>query len=67
LNEKWQRKPKCLEKPYARAILSTTNPTSPEQGSNGKLVTNGLSYVWSYLIFLQMNSSARKNPDYIEN
>jgi hypothetical protein len=49
VNEKWQGKPKNLEKTCPTAILSTTNPLWPDLGSNparrgGKPTTNRLSY-----------------------
>jgi hypothetical protein len=48
-NENWQGKPKYSEKTCPSATLSTTNPTSPDVGSNlgcrgGKPATNRLSY-----------------------
>jgi hypothetical protein len=48
-NENWQRKPKYSEKTCPSVILSTTNPTCTELGSNlgccsGKQATNRLSY-----------------------
>jgi hypothetical protein len=48
-NKDWQGKPKYLEKTCPSAILSTTNPTWPDRGSNpgrprGKPATNRLNY-----------------------
>jgi hypothetical protein len=48
-NENWQEKPKYSDKTYPNAILSTTNPTWPDLGSNpdsrsGKPATDCLSY-----------------------
>jgi hypothetical protein len=44
-NEKWQGKPKYLEKTCPSATLSTTNPTWPNPGRRGgKPATNRLSY-----------------------
>jgi hypothetical protein len=48
-NEDWQGKPKYSEKTSPSAILSTTNPTWPDPGSNqgrhvGNPATNRLSY-----------------------
>jgi hypothetical protein len=49
-NENWQGKPKYSEKTCPGETLSTTNPTSPDLGSNpghrcGKPATNRLRYV----------------------
>jgi hypothetical protein len=48
-DEKWQRKPKYLEKTLVGTILSTTNPTWRDMGSKlgrrgGKPVTIRLNY-----------------------
>jgi hypothetical protein len=56
-NENWQEKPKYLEKTRLSAMLSTTNPTWPDLGSNpdsrgGKPATNRLSYGVAYLRYV---------------
>jgi hypothetical protein len=53
-NEYWQGKLKYSEKTCPSAILSTTNPTWPDPGSNpgrrgGKPATNRLSYSAAYM------------------
>jgi hypothetical protein len=55
-NEDWQGKPKYSENTCPSAILSTTNPTWPDPGSNpgrrgGKPATNRLSYGAAYTTF----------------
>jgi hypothetical protein len=51
-NTYWEREPKYSEKSYPSATLPTTNPTSPNLGSNpgrrgGKPATNRLSHgIW---------------------
>jgi hypothetical protein len=60
-NENWQGKPKYSEKTYPSAILSTTNPTWHDLGSNsgrrgGKPATNRLSYGTAFDVFLTSGS-----------
>jgi hypothetical protein len=48
VNANWQGEPKCSEKTFPSATLSTTNPTWPDPGSNpgrrgGKPATNTLT------------------------
>jgi hypothetical protein len=56
-NVDWQGKPKFSDKTWPRATLFTTNPTSPDMGSNpghrvGKQETDRLTYGAATIFFL---------------